>query len=154
MAKFKYINIKKEFNKNLANNMAYGNAVGIDVESTIEVVLEPLERAAIPLGLIFCIPEDYEIQVRPRSGVTVKKGLYVALGTIDPDYRGEINAIVFNLSNETVKINPGDRIAQLVFNKKFYNKNEDEIIECESFDEFGNLKETERNDKGFGSSDL
>jgi len=93
-------------------------ASGCDVSAHLEapLVVAPGERLAVPTGLSFEIPEGYEIQVRPRSGLALRQGLTVlnAPGTIDSDYRGELKVILVNLGKEPVTINPGDRIAQLV----------------------------------------
>jgi dUTP pyrophosphatase len=105
--------------------------------------LEPGSRALIPTGIFTAIPEGYEIQVRPRSGLALKKGLSVlnTPGTVDADYRAEIGVILINHSKETVWIEDGERIAQLVLNKV-------EQIEWEIVD---SLNETERKG-GFGST--
>ena len=122
------------------------NAVGLDVRAnTTEAIrLAPLERALVPTGLYVEIPEGYEIQVRPRSGLAAKYGISVANapGTIDPDYRGEIKVILVNLSNEVVELKPGERIAQLVV-AQFTR------IEWESVEQ---LSDTERGAGGFGST--
>lgn len=95
-----------------------GSAAGLDVRANIpeNIVLKPLERAMVPTGLYVELPEGYEMQVRPRSGLAAKHGISVANspGTIDPDYRGEIKIILVNLSNEAFELKPGERIAQLV----------------------------------------
>jgi len=121
------------------------NAVGLDVRAnTTEAIrLAPLERALVPTGLYVEIPEGYEIQVRPRSGLAAKYGISVANapGTIDPDYRGEIKVILVNLSNEVFELKPGERIAQLVV-AQFTR------IEWESVEQ---LSDTERGAGGFGS---
>jgi dUTP pyrophosphatase len=105
--------------------------------------LEPGSRALIPTGIFTAIPEGYEIQVRPRSGLALKKGLSVlnTPGTVDADYRAEIGVILINHSKETVWIEDGERIAQFVLNKV-------EQIEWEIVD---SLNETERKG-GFGST--
>ena len=94
------------------------SAAGLDVRAntTESIVLEPLQRALVPTGLYVEIPDGYEIQVRPRSGLAAKHGISIANapGTIDPDYRGEIKVILVNLSNEPFELKPGERIAQLV----------------------------------------
>ena len=122
------------------------NAVGLDVRAnTTEAIrLAPLERALVPTGLYVEIPEGYEIQVRPRSGLAAKYGMSVANapGTIDPDYRGEIKVILVNLSNEVFELKPGERIAQLVV-AQFTR------IEWESVEQ---LSDTERGAGGFGST--
>lgn len=122
------------------------NAVGLDVRAntTEGIRLAPLERAMVPTGLYVEIPEGYEIQVRPRSGLAAKYGISVANapGTIDPDYRGEIKVILVNLSNEVFELKPGERIAQLVV-AQFTR------IEWESVEQ---LSDTERGAGGFGST--
>jgi dUTP pyrophosphatase len=93
-------------------------SAGMDVRANIDeaVSLGPLERAIIPTGLFIALPAGFEAQVRPRSGLAAKQGVTVlnSPGTIDADYRGEIKVILVNLSNETMQIQDGDRIAQLV----------------------------------------
>lgn len=122
------------------------NAVGLDVRAntTEGIRLAPLERVLVPTGLYVEIPEGYEIQVRPRSGLAAKYGISVANapGTIDPDYRGEIKVILVNLSNEVFELKPGERIAQLVV-AQFTR------IEWESVEQ---LSDTERGAGGFGST--
>lgn len=119
-------------------------AAGVDLKANIEeeIVLKPLERKLIPTGLYVEIPEGYEGQVRPRSGLAIKHGVTVlnAPGTIDSDYRGEICVILINLGNEDFVINPGDRIAQFVLNK----------YECIDFESIDKLSDTERGKGGFG----
>ena len=121
-------------------------SAGMDVKADMEqsVVLKPLERAMIPTGLYVEIPEGYEIQVRPRSGLAAKHGLTVlnAPGTIDAVYRGEIKVILVNLSADEFEIKPGERIAQLVL--AAHAK-----AEWEPVDELG---ETARGAGGFGST--
>ncbi|MFZ9075018.1 MAG: dUTP diphosphatase [Flavobacteriaceae bacterium] len=121
-------------------------AAGVDLKAALEdpIVLEPLERKIIGTGLKIALPEGYEAQVRPRSGLAAKQGISVlnAPGTIDADYRGEIGVILVNLSNKAVTIQPGDRIAQLVF-AKF------EQVQWKSTDK---LSTTERGIGGFGST--
>lgn len=124
------------------------NSAGVDLHANIEepVFLEPLQRHVIPTGICVSIPNGYEGQVRPRSGLAAKKGITVlnAPGTIDADYRGEIGVILVNLSDTTFRINPGERIAQLVFAK----------CERAEFVEVEELDETVRGDGGFGSTGL
>lgn len=119
-------------------------SAGLDLRAHLQepVVLKPLQRALIPTGLHIELPNGYEAQVRPRSGLALKKGLTVlnTPGTIDSDYRGEIKIIMINLSNETTIINTGERIAQMVIAK--YEK-----IKLQEVDE---LNETERGEGGFG----
>ena len=94
------------------------SSAGLDLKAVLDqpISLQPLERKIIGTGLKIALPEGYEAQVRPRSGLAAKHGISVlnAPGTIDADYRGEIGVILVNLSNKAVEINPGERIAQLV----------------------------------------
>jgi dUTP pyrophosphatase len=119
-------------------------AAGMDIRSYLPepVILKPLQRALIPTGLYMEIPAGYEAQVRPRSGLAIKKGLSLlnTPGTIDSDYRGEIKVILINLSNETAVVNTGERIAQIVIAK--YEK-----VKLLEVDE---LTDTERGEGGFG----
>ncbi|MBY0450534.1 MAG: dUTP diphosphatase [Cyanobacteria bacterium] len=93
-------------------------SVGMDVQAALTepLTLEPLQRTLIPTGFIVCIPEGFEIQVRARSGISIKYGITLinGVGTIDSDYRDELKIPLVNLSNEAYTIQPGDRIAQLV----------------------------------------
>ena len=117
---------------------------GIDLRAfvTAPVQLAPLERALIPTGLHIALPNNWEAQVRPRSGLAIKQGLTClnTPGTIDADYRGEIKVILINLSNEIQVIQDGDRIAQIVFQQ--VEKMEWQLVE--------NLETTQRGDGGFG----
>lgn len=94
---------------------------GMDLRASLQqpVTLQPLERTLVPTGLFIELPEGYEAQVRPRSGLAIKQGLTClnTPGTIDADYRGEIKVILINLSNEDQEIHHGDRIAQMVIQK-------------------------------------
>ena len=121
-------------------------AAGMDVRANIEesIVLGPLERAMIPTGLYVELPAGYELQVRPRSGLAAKHGITVlnTPGTVDADYRGELKAILVNLSSEPFEIKPGERIAQYVVARH-------EKVEWEQVD---TLSETERGAGGFGST--
>ena len=121
-------------------------SAGMDVRADLEqsVTLAPLGRAMIPTGLYVELPEGYEMQVRPRSGLAAKHGITVlnSPGTIDADYRGEIRIILVNLSSEAFTIEPGERIAQLVVARH-------EQVEWEPVDELGT---TERGAGGFGST--
>jgi dUTP pyrophosphatase len=93
-------------------------SAGMDLRANMKasITLGPLERAMIPTGLFIALPDGYEAQIRPRSGLAAKRGLTMlnSPGTIDSDYRGEIKCIVVNLSNEPQTIEPGERIAQMV----------------------------------------
>lgn len=121
-------------------------SAGMDVRANIDeaVVLRPLERAMIPTGLSIELPEGYEMQIRPRSGLAAKHGITVlnSPGTIDADYRGEIRVILVNLSNEEFRIEAGERIAQMVVARH-------EQVEWELAEE---LAESERGESGFGST--
>lgn len=117
---------------------------GLDIRAWIEtpLTLNSLERFMVPTGLFIEIPEGYEAQMRPRSGLAIKHGLTClnSPGTIDSDYRGELKVILVNLSNEPQTIHPGDRIAQLVFQK----------VERVIWDERMELSDTQRGEGGFG----
>ena len=120
---------------------------GMDVRAFMEnneyVTLQPMERALIHTGLYIELPEDMEIQVRPRSGLALNDGLTVlnTPGTIDADYRGEVGVILVNLSNVPVNIKNGDRIAQLVFAK---------VTKIAGFENVEIINDTERGSGGFG----
>lgn len=122
------------------------HAAGVDLHAAIDspITLQPLQREAIPTGIAMAIPEGYEFQIRGRSGLAKKNGIGIVngIGTIDADYRGEIAAIIINLSNEPFTIERGMRIAQGVLNK--YEK-----ISWQPVDE---LNETARGSGGFGST--
>lgn len=96
-------------------------SAGMDLRANIEevVTLQPMERKVIPTGLFIELPVGYEAQIRPRSGMALKKGLSIpnAPGTIDSDYRGEIGVILINLSKQAIEIAAGDRIAQMIIAK-------------------------------------
>ena len=117
---------------------------GMDIRASlnIPVKLQPLERTLIPTGLFIEIPNGYEAQIRPRSGLAIKQGLTClnTPGTIDSDYRGEIKIILINLSAEEQVINSGDRIAQMIIQK----------VEKGEFEQVEILNETERAEGGFG----
>lgn len=117
---------------------------GLDLRAFIEapIQLAPLERILVPTGLHIALPDNWEVQVRPRSGLAIKQGLTClnTPGTIDADYRGEIKVILINLSNEIQVIQDGDRIAQMVFQK--VEKMEWELVES--------LESTQRGTGGFG----
>jgi len=110
-------------NKSKHNNPEYATnySAGLDLKANLEISIElkPLERKLIGTGIFLEIPEGYEAQIRPRSGLALKKGLTVlnSPGTIDSDYRGEIGVILINLSNQNVIIEDGERICQMVFAK-------------------------------------
>ena len=119
-------------------------SAGMDLRANIDapIVLAPLQRVLVPTGLYIALPEGYEAQVRPRSGLAIKKGITVlnSPGTIDADYRGEICVILVNLSNEDFEIVDGERIAQMVVARH-------ESVEWTQAEVLG---ETERGEGGFG----
>ena len=121
-------------------------SAGMDLRANLDgpITLEPLARALVPTGLYMALPEGYEAQVRPRSGLAIKKGVTVlnSPGTVDADYRGEVCVILVNLSNEPFVINDGERIAQMVIAKH----EQPELVEVEVLDD------TERGAGGFGHS--
>lgn len=123
-------------------------SAGLDLRANIAepITLGSLERTLVPTGLFIELPIGYEAQVRPRSGLSIKKGLTLvnSPGTIDSDYRGEIKIILVNLSNEPQVVEPGERIAQMVIAKY-------EQIQWVEADQ---LSETERGAGGFGSTGL
>lgn len=121
-------------------------AAGADVHARLDapVILQPLERKMIPTGLAVAIPEGYEVQIRARSGMSIKHGITMVngIGTIDADYRGELGVLIINLGNEAFTIEPGMRIAQMVVAK--YDVAEWQLAKT--------LDETERGSGGFGST--
>ena len=123
---------------------ATAGSSGLDLRANLEspVVLNSLERKLIPTGLFMEIPEGFEAQVRPRSGLAIKQGLTClnSPGTIDADYRGEIKIILINLSSDPQQVNDGDRIAQLVFQK----------VEKVNLISVSELSSSERAEGGFG----
>ncbi len=120
--------------------------VGFDLFSNEEAVLKPGEWKLIGTGLKIALPEGYEAQVRPKSGLALNHGITVlnTPGTIDSGYRGEIKVILINLSDKEFKIEKGQKIAQIVFNK----------VEIPELQEVAELDTTERNERGFGSTGL
>ncbi len=123
-------------------------AAGMDVAAAIEqpLTLEPGKRALLPTGFGVAIPDGYEIQVRPRSGLAIKHGITIinAPGTIDADYRGEIKIGLVNLGNQPFTIHRGDRIAQLILTP---------VVQAD-FKVVSTLDETERGAGGFGHTGL
>lgn len=119
-------------------------SAGMDLRANIEdpITLRPLERRIVPTGLYIALPEGYEAQVRPRSGLALKHGITVlnSPGTIDSDYRGEIGVLLINLSDTPFVINAGERIAQMVVSRH----EQAELIEVEELDD------TERGAGGYG----
>jgi dUTP pyrophosphatase len=120
------------------------HSAGVDLRANLseEIVLKPLDRALIPTGLFIELPEGFEAQVRPRSGLSIKKGITVlnTPGTIDADYRGEIKVILVNLSNDIYTVVNGERIAQMIISR--HEKAEWVVVD--------ELLETNRGAGGFG----
>ena len=140
----------KIVNKSSFPSQAYATplSAGMDLRANITepITLEPLQRVLVPTGLYIALPEGFECQVRPRSGLAVKHGITVlnSPGTVDADYRGELRTLLVNLSDKTFVIEPGERIAQMVIARH-------EHVEWEEVEV---LDETERGAGGFGSTGL
>jgi len=119
-------------------------SAGMDLRANLDkpITLQPMQRCMVPTGLYIALPEGYEAQVRPRSGLAIKKGVTVlnTPGTIDADYRGEICVILINLSQEPFVINDGERVAQMIISK----------YEQASWQQVDSLDETLRGAGGFG----
>ena len=119
-------------------------SAGMDIRANVTepIILKPLQRQMVPTGLFIELPEGYEAQVRPRSGMANKQGITClnSPGTIDSDYRGEIKVILINLSNEVQVIQHGDRIAQMIISK----------VEKAKWQLVHQLNETQRGEGGFG----
>ena len=125
-------------------NYSTSSSAGMDLRANLEqaISLEPLERKLIPTGLFMELPEGFEAQIRPRSGLALKKGISVlnTPGTIDADYRGEIGIILVNLSSEAFVVEHGERICQMVINK----------VESIQWNQVESLEESVRGKGGFG----
>lgn len=123
--------------------MTEGSA-GMDVKAFIKenIKIKPMERVLVPTGIRMEIPQGYEVQVRPRSGLAIKHGLTLlnSPGTIDSDYRGEIKIIIINLSNEEYEIKPDERIGQFIIGKVYHA----------NFEKVQKLCESQRDSGGFG----
>jgi dUTP pyrophosphatase len=128
---------------------AYPSDSGFDLYSTVEVILQPFGRALVPTGIKLSIPDEYEIQVRPKSGLAINQGLTVlnTPGTVDSGYNGEIKVIIFNTNNISVTIPKGMKVAQAVLcpvvNGKYVN-----LIQVDE------INDGERGDNGFGSTNI
>lgn len=122
-------------------------AAGMDLHAWLQAPLElkPLERSLVPTGIYLALPQGFEAQIRPRSGLAYKQGVTClnAPGTIDADYRGEVKVLLVNLSNQAVTLQNGERIAQMVISRH-------EAIRWKAV---SSLDETERGQGGFGSTD-
>ena len=119
-------------------------SAGMDLRANLEapITLKPMERRLIPTGLHIALPKGYEAQVRPRSGLALKKGITVlnSPGTVDADYRGEVGVLLINLSQEDFVVNDGERIAQMIIAR--HEQGAFEVVEV--------LDETERGEGGYG----
>jgi dUTP pyrophosphatase len=139
------VKIINESNNPLPSYATEGSS-GMDMRAFVNetVVLQPLERALIPTGLFIELPQGFEAQIRPRSGLAIKQGITClnTPGTVDADYRGEIKIILINLSNEIQSVHNGDRIAQMVIQK----------VEKIDWSLSIELEQTERSTGGFGST--
>lgn len=138
--KVKIVNKSKHSLPSYSTNLSAGMDIRADIAEMI--VLKPGERRLVPTGLFIALPQGYEAQMRPRSGLALKHGISLVNtpGTIDADYRGEIGIILINHSSEPFEIHDGDRICQMVINK----------YETISWDECELLDATERGSGGFG----
>ena len=123
---------------------ATSQSAGMDLRANIEspITLHPMERTLVPTGIRVELPEGYEAQVRPRSGLALKHGITVlnTPGTIDSDYRGELKVLLVNLSNDDFEVNAGERVAQMVIARH----------ETATWEEVEVLDETERGEGGYG----
>jgi dUTP pyrophosphatase len=123
------------------------NSAGMDIRAFLDkpLIMKPFERKLIPTGLFIELPEGYEAQIRPRSGLAIKYGITVlnTPGTIDSDYRGEIGIILINLSKEDFTVNNGDRICQMIIGR----------YEKVNWDKVDSINMTVRGEGGFGHTD-
>ncbi len=140
------IKIKKIKENAILPHYAHDGDAGVDLYSTEDYVLKPGQRVLVSTGLSMAIPKGYEGQVRPKSGLALRKGITTCNnpGTIDSGYRGEIGVIAINHGTEEFKIEKGTKIAQMIFNK----------VEEAKFEEVNELDSTKRGEKGFGSTGL
>jgi dUTP pyrophosphatase len=140
------LKVKKLDHAHSEPTYATSGAAGMDLYAAVEtpVHIKPLERFAVPTGLIFEVPEGYEAQVRARSGLAIKHGICLAngIGTIDSDYRGEVKVLIVNLGTNTYTINPGDRIAQVLISP---------VVKADVM-VVNEIEETQRSAGGFGST--
>ena len=159
--KIKYVSSKNKEGKllyeNLNENFAYGHAACFDILSASEedIQIEPGKSTTVPSGLTFCLPFDLELQIRPKSGWS-RKMVQVAFGTVDGDYRGEVGVTLYNLSDESITIKYGDKIAQGKIDRVIFSPaDDDSFIRVDSKEDFdSDLKETSRGSNGFGSSGI
>jgi len=140
------VKVKKIKDNAITPSYSHAGDAGVDLYSTEDYELKPGERVLVSTGLKIAIPQGYEAQVRPKSGLALKYGISVANtpGTIDSGYRGEVGVIVINLGSESYKILAGKKIAQMVLNK----------VEQMEFNEVSELDDSNRGEGGFGSTGL
>ena len=140
------IQIKKLFNEVLTPKYETPGSSGMDIAAYLkqDILINPGDKAMVPTGFSLSVPQGYEVQIRPRSGLAAKKGITVlnTPGTIDSDYRGEIKIILINLSKDMFVIKNGERIAQMVVCP----------VEQVSLEEVEELSDTDRGKDGFGST--
>jgi dUTP pyrophosphatase len=141
------VEFKKSHQDSIGPKYAYESDSGFDLYSTEDKWIHPFDRVLIPTGLHIDIPDGYEIQVRSKSGLALKQGLMVlnSPGTVDQGYLGEIQVILFNTTNQKVKIEKGQKIAQAVFSPVMSGK-------WVKFIEKDELNKKDRNNNGFGST--
>ena len=141
------VKVVNKSNHRLPEYAHIGDA-GMDIKANISepIIIKPGERQLIPTGLHTLLPDGYELQIRPRSGLALKYGLTCAnaVGTVDKNFTGEIGVILINLGEHNFIVNPGDRIAQAVLNK----------VEKIEWDEVSTLDNTDRGEGGFGSTGI
>src|SRR3989344_7366516 len=136
------LKIKKLYDQAILPSYAHEGDAGMDLFSAHDYVLAPGDRTLVETGISVEVPEGYELQIRPRSGLALKHGLSIvnSPGTVDSSYRGEVGVICINLGNEPIKIEKGKKVAQMVFKK----------IETVKFEEVPQLDDTSRGEGGFG----
>lgn len=149
MMKTKSIGVELVHENAKVPTYAYPSDSGFDLKSTKEIIIPPFGRALVPTGLKLSIPEEHEIQVRPKSGLAINMGLTVlnTPGTVDSGYVGEIQVIVFNTNNHSVTISKGMKVAQAVLCPVVNGK----FVEFELIDK---VEDKDRGDKGFGSTGI
>jgi len=138
------VKIKKIKDNAILPKYAHEGDAGVDLYSTEDYTLKPGERTLVSTGIKIAVPQGYEAQVRPKSGLALNHGISICNtpGTIDAGYRGEVGVIAINHSNEEFKIEKGKKVAQMIFNK----------VEQAEFEEVDELESTTRGEGGFGST--
>ena len=119
-----------------------GGAVGYDIYTTDNIIIQPGGRELVSTGIAMVLPKDVYGRIAPRSGLAVKHGIQVGAGVIDPDYTGEVKVLLFNHGNKEFEVNKGDRIAQLIL----------ERCETPEVEEVLDIQQTQRGNGGFGST--